>query len=89
MPILVCTRHLANIGPCEPVEFDGGDVRAVLDAAAKDHPRLKSYVLDDHGVLRKHVVIFIDGVMQKRAGVLDAPLLQGSEVCVFQALSGG
>ncbi len=89
MPILVCTRHLAAIGPCGPVQYEGADVSALLNAAGQHFPRLKNYVLDDQGALRKHVVIFIDGEMQPRGSVLRTSLQPSSEVCVFQALSGG
>jgi sulfur-carrier protein len=89
MPSLVCTRHLANIGPCEPVDYEGGDVAALIQAASPQYPLLKNYVLDDQGALRKHVVVFVDGKMQPRAASLTAPLTPSSEVCIFQALSGG
>ena len=61
----------------------------MLDQVAADYPRLKTYVLDDQGRLRKHIAIFVDGVMQPRERALALPVGDRTEVYVFQALSGG
>ena len=61
----------------------------MLDALDPRYPLLKAYVLDDQGRLRKHIAIFIDGVMTAREGALARPLHDSSHVYVFQALSGG
>jgi hypothetical protein len=52
-------------------------------------PALRSYILDDQGAVRHHVVIFVDGsTLVDRRGLSD-PLRPDSEVFVMQALSGG
>ena len=61
----------------------------MLDAVANDYPRVKNYVLDDQGRVRRHVAIFVDGVMRPRETALALPLQPSSEVYVLQALSGG
>ena len=33
----------------------------VLEAVFAQNPRLRSYVLDEHGAVRKHMNVFIDG----------------------------
>ena len=64
-------------------------MREVLDAVFAENPRLRGYVLDDQGRLRKHVVVFIDGqVIRDRSGLGDAVDAAG-EIFVMQALSGG
>lgn len=78
-PIL--QRHL----DAPSVEVDGASVRAVLGAVFEANPRLRGYVLDDQGALRKHVAVFVDGA----AADLDAQVGIGAEVFVMQALSGG
>ena len=60
-----------------------------LDAVAVRYPRLKSYLLDDQGRVRKHVAIFVDGALCPRDTVLARALTPRSDVFVFQALSGG
>jgi hypothetical protein len=50
---------------------------------------LRSYIVDDQGRLRKHVVVFIDGEMiEDRDGLRD-PVGPASDLVVMQALSGG
>jgi sulfur carrier protein ThiS len=86
---IVFTPHLRAVGPTRTEACDGATLAQMLDALSDRYPRLKGYVLDDHGRLRKHVAIFIDGVMAPREAALDAPLQASSHVYVFQALSGG
>jgi hypothetical protein len=67
----------------------GASVREVLEAVFADNPRARSYVLDDQGRLRKHMVVFVDGErLRDRVGLGDAVAHEG-EVYVMQALSGG
>jgi sulfur-carrier protein len=83
------TSHLRAVGPSELAVYEGATIAEVLDAVAADYPMLKSYVLDDQGRVRRHVSIFLDGVMQPRETALSRPLTETSEVYVLQALSGG
>lgn len=89
MPRIACTPKLENIGPLEPAGYAGATVGEVLDAAAVDYPRLKNYVLDDQGRVRRHIAIFVDGALQPREAVLDYTLREADEVYIMQALSGG
>ena len=89
MPSIAFTAHLRSVGPDRPVECDGSTLAEMLDAMVGEHPRLKDYLLDDQGRLRKHVAVFVDGVMVAREGALRRPLSPSSQVYVFQALSGG
>ena len=48
-----------------------------------------AFFLDDQKALRRHMTIFVDGVIiRDRVGLSD-PVADGSTVYVFQALSGG
>ena len=78
-------RHLA----VSSVEVPGGTRRSVLERVFATHERLRSYVLDDQGALRKHVSVFVDGRrVTDRTGLSD-PVGDESSVYVLQALSGG
>ncbi|MEM9380322.1 MAG: MoaD/ThiS family protein [Planctomycetota bacterium] len=67
----------------------GATVRACLDAYFEDHPDVRSYVLDDQGAVRNHVVVFLDGApIDDRTAQTDA-VRAGAEIVVMQALSGG
>ena len=89
MARIAFTAHLSAVGPTEPSPYDGATLAEVLDAVGADYPRLKSYVLDDQGRLRKHITVFVDGRMRPRDEALCLPLAPASDVYVFQALSGG
>lgn len=78
-------RHLA----APPRPLSGGTLREALDAVFNANPRLRSYILDEQGRLRRHVVIYInDRPLADRIALSD-PLRADDQVYVFQALSGG
>jgi len=64
-------------------------VREVLDRVFADHPRLRGYVVDERGVLRKHMSVFVDGAQIADRETLSDPVGPASELYVMQALSGG
>jgi len=78
-------RHVES--PSETVA--GDTVRAVLEAVFAANPRLRGYVLDDQGALRRHMMIFVDGQQIADRDQLSDPVRASSEVYVMQALSGG
>jgi hypothetical protein len=83
------TQHLRAVGPIKAEACPGATLAEMLDALHPRYPRLKDYVLDDQGRLRRHVAIFIDGALTPRESALTRRLAPASEVYVFQALSGG
>ncbi|WAC64708.1 MoaD/ThiS family protein [Pseudoxanthomonas sp. SL93] len=64
-------------------------VDEALQALFEHHPGLRGYVLDEHGAVRHHVAVIVDGeaITDKHRPV--QPLRDGSEVYIMQALSGG
>ena len=78
-------RHVES--PRETVA--GLTVREALDAVFAMNPRLRGYVLDDQGALRRHMMIFVDGQQIADRDRLTDPVRETSEVYVMQALSGG
>ncbi len=78
-------RHIA----CPPTDVAADTVRTALESAFARHAGLRGYILDDQGAIRKHVIVFINGVpIRDRQGQSDA-LRPADEVYVMQALSGG
>jgi molybdopterin synthase sulfur carrier subunit len=89
MAEVVFTPNLKRHVECPTVEVPGATVREVLDRVFADNPRLRGYVVDEHGGLRHHMVVFIDGrQIEDRVKLSDAVEAR-SEVYVMQALSGG
>jgi molybdopterin synthase sulfur carrier subunit len=75
----------------ETPELDApvASLREALQAAFDINPRLRGYVLDEQGHLRRNVVVFIDGRRCHDRVALNDPLQTDSQVHVLQALSGG
>lgn len=67
----------------------GGTVREVLEAGFALHPRLRSYVLDERGALRHHVVLFVDGTALVDKMNQAQPVEPQAQLYLMQALSGG
>ncbi len=83
------TANLQRHVQCPTCCVDGSTVGEVLAAAFRENPRLRGYIVDDRGRLRKHMVIFVDNrVIVDRDGLSDS-LTPDSDVYVMQALSGG
>jgi len=83
------TENIQRHVPCPPGAADGKTVREVLDAIFAGNERARGYVLDEHGALRKHMVVFVNGdPVHDRRGLTDA-VGETDEVYVMQALSGG
>lgn len=80
------TPNLERHVKCPPCEVEAGTVGAALDAAFALNPAARSYILDEHGALRKHIALFVDGELVRD---LSGRLRPGAELHVMQALSGG
>lgn len=83
------TPNLERHVECPARTIEGDSVRAVLEAVFAANPRLRGYVLDDQGALRRHMIVFVDGQQIEDRDRLSDPVRPASEVYVMQALSGG
>lgn len=89
MAKVVFTANLQQHVACPPLQAEGRTVREVLEEAFRQNPQVRSYVVDDQGALRQHMIVFVAGSgVRDRAGLSD-PVPPGAEVHVLQALSGG
>ena len=83
------TSNLRRHVDCPSVEVVASTVHQALIQAFAKNERLKTYVLDDQGHLRKHMRILVDGVAVKDLEKFNDAVQPASEVWVMQALSGG
>lgn len=89
MPRVSFTPQLQRFLDAPPAEVAGTTVREALDGVFAGNPRLRAYVLDEHGRLRQHVTVFVgDAALADRIGLADA-VGADTEIYVMQALSGG
>ncbi len=60
-----------------------------LEALFERHPALRLRVVDEQGVLRPHVNVFVGSESIRFARGLDTALVEGAEVVILPAISGG
>jgi molybdopterin synthase sulfur carrier subunit len=89
MPRVVFTENIQRHVPCPPTTVAGSNVREVLDAVFATNTRARGYVLDEHGSVRKHMIVFVNGTMIRDRIALSDQVDPDAEVYVMQALSGG
>lgn len=89
MPRLELTSHLTRHVDCPPEDVEGTTVREALEAYFAKHPGVRTYVLDEQGTLRRHVVIFVGETQARDRKTLGDPVLPDQPIYVMQALSGG
>jgi sulfur carrier protein ThiS len=89
MPTVLFTSALQRFLPVPSAQVTGATIGEALAAVFVSKPRLRGYVLDDQGALRRHVAIYVNGrPVSDRTRLTDA-VAQDDEIHVFQALSGG
>ena len=89
MPTLSFTPNLRRYVDTPAVPVAGATVRKVLEDYFQANPRVRGYVLDDQGALRRHVAIFLNQeLIRDRAGLSDR-VGEHDDIFVTQALSGG
>jgi molybdopterin synthase sulfur carrier subunit len=86
MPTVHFTNQLERFVSAPVMQAEGETLR---DAVFWEHPKLRGYILDDQGAVRRHVAIFIDGAQVSDRDKLSDPVSEDGEIYVFQALTGG
>ena len=89
MPRVIFTSNLQRHIDCPDAQVSAASVAEALEKVFATAPRIRDYVVDEQGHLRKHIAIYVDGRrIADREHLTDA-VSQTSEICVLQALSGG
>lgn len=83
------TSHLRDLAPNGPVQVAGATVGEALASVFAELPHVRGYVLDERGVLRKHVCVFADGQRLACNATLNHAIAPDAKLYVMQALSGG
>ncbi len=89
VPRVTFTANLQRHLESPPSEVAGSTVREALEAVFARNPRLRGYLLDDQGALRRHVVVFVGGEPVIDRERLSDRVSKEAEISVLQALSGG
>ncbi len=84
---VVCVRGPLRKLACGHAEheLEGATVLELLRALELRHPDLGGWILDERGLIRRHLNVFVNG---QRAGEATA-VRSGDRVEVLQAITGG
>lgn len=86
MPVVRLRGPLKRLaGDCSEHALEGGSVGELLAAIESAHPAARGWILDERGVLRRHINVFVNG----EPGAQDTRVDAGDRIDVLPALSGG
>ena len=92
MPTVEMTNHLYRFFPAlenRTITVSAGSVAETLRAVNDIAPGFTDYVLDEHGALRRHVMLCVDDMIVLDRKTLSDRVPDDGTVYIFQALSGG
>jgi molybdopterin converting factor small subunit len=75
----------ARAGDCSEHAVEGATLRELLRALEREQPGLESWILDERGVIRRHINVFVNG----ERGSEETPVGPDDRVDVLPAISGG
>jgi molybdopterin converting factor small subunit len=67
------------------LELEGATVGEVLQALEREHPEVKGWILDERGLIREHINVFVN----KDYGREDTAVGAQDRLHVLPAISGG
>ncbi len=83
--VVLPTPLLPQTGGAERIPVQAGTAQEALLDLERRQPKLKGWVLDEHGRLREHVSLFVN----ERSAGLDHAVRDDDELFVVHAISGG
>ena len=89
MAVIEVTAHLERFCGATGDTVPGTTVGEVLDGWFARQPQVRPYVVDEHGAIRKHVVVFLNGTQLVDRVRLGQAVDPDDTIHVMQALSGG
>jgi sulfur-carrier protein len=73
------------VGGRRELELDGATVAEVLQALEREHPEVKGWILDERGLIRDHINVFVN----REYGREDTSVGAQDRLHVLPAISGG
>ena len=71
------------------LDGEPGTVAAALGSLWAECPALRDRILNEQGEIRRHVNVFYDGRDVRKLNGLQTSIADGSELHIFNAVSGG
>ena len=72
-------------GGCSEHEVAGSTVTELLQTLEDTHGALEGWILDERGVLRRHINVFVNGELAEP----DSPVTDDDKIEILPAISGG
>jgi molybdopterin converting factor small subunit len=86
MPVVRLRAPLSELaGGQRELELDGATVAEVLKALEREHPETRGWILDERGLIREHINVFVN----KEYGREDTSVTASDRLHVIPAISGG
>ncbi len=85
MATIILSATLRELAGSDTIEAAGGTVGAALRELERRCPRLQGWILDEQGLARRHVNLFVNDT---RAG-LETEVGANDSIYVLPAISGG
>ena len=86
MPVVRLRNPLKQLaGDCSDHTIDGANVGELLAELERANPALAGWILDERGVMRRHINVFVNG----ERGGQDTAVGNDDRVDVLPAISGG
>jgi sulfur-carrier protein len=89
VPSVQFTPALQRHVDAPPEAVTGSTAREALVDYFARHPDVRGYIVDERGVLRRHVSVFVNGAQINDRATQSDPVEEHDELYVMQALSGG
>jgi molybdopterin converting factor small subunit len=86
MPVVRLRAPLSElVGGKRELELDGSTVAEVLEALEREHPDVRGWILDERGLIREHINVFVN----KEYGREDTAVDARDRLHILPAISGG
>jgi molybdopterin converting factor small subunit len=86
MPVVRLRAPLSELaGGQRELELDGATVAEVLKALEREHPGTRGWILDERGLIREHINVFVN----REYGREDTSVMASDRLHVIPAISGG
>jgi len=86
VPVVRLRAPLSELaGGRRELELEGATVGEVLLALEREHPDMKGWILDERGLIREHINVFVN----KEYGREDTAVGAQDRLHVLPAISGG
>jgi molybdopterin synthase sulfur carrier subunit len=88
MPAMANVRlrgQLEKLAGASELPVEGGTVTELLKALEETHAGLEGWILDERGVLRRHINVFVNGEPAEP----DTTVAESDKIEILPAISGG